>query len=171
TRTPDAEKKETYAIFIGRDRQMAVREASVIATDRARDLAVLRIAGAPLPTLKLGDSDRAREGWQLYFTGYPIGSVLGPVLLFRALAAAVIAKMENLWVAFGAAVAIGVVEEAVFFDAQRTSAVPPVLFAIVLVALVAQSRGTVSRAVDKAQSTWSAVREVRPIPPELAGVA
>ncbi|MEW5968204.1 MAG: serine protease [Pseudomonadota bacterium] len=77
TKAPDAEKKETYAIFIGRDRQMAVREASVIATDRARDLAVLRIAGDPLPTLKLGDSGRAREGWQLYFTGYPIGSVLG----------------------------------------------------------------------------------------------
>lgn len=77
TKTPDAEKKETYAIFIGRDRQMTVRKASVIATDHARDLVVLRIAGDPLPPLKLGDSERAREGWQLYFTGYPIGSVLG----------------------------------------------------------------------------------------------
>jgi S1-C subfamily serine protease len=73
----DTEKKETYAVFIGRDRQMAVRESSVVATDRARDLAVLRITGDPLPTLKLGDSDHAREGWQLFFTGYPIGSVLG----------------------------------------------------------------------------------------------
>ena len=105
-----------------------------------------------------------------FIVGPPIGSVLGPTLLFRALAAAVIAKMENLWVAFGAAVAIGVVEEAVFFDAQRTSAVAPVLFAIVLIALVAQSRGGVSRAVDKAQSTWSAIREVRPVPSELRGV-
>ena len=73
----DSEKKETHAIFIGRDRQMAARQAQLIATDRARDLALLKIVGDPLPALKLGDSGSAREGWQLYFTGYPIGSVLG----------------------------------------------------------------------------------------------
>jgi len=73
----DSEKKETHAVFIGRDRQMAVRSAKLIATDKARDLALLRIDGDPLSPLKLGDSDSVREGWQLYFTGYPIGSVLG----------------------------------------------------------------------------------------------
>ena len=56
---------------------MSVRAAEVVATDSARDLALLKISGNPIPTLKIGDSDRAREGWQLYFTGYPIGSVLG----------------------------------------------------------------------------------------------
>jgi S1-C subfamily serine protease len=74
---PDTEKKETFAVFVGRDRQMAVRPAQLIATDKARDLALLKIEGDPLPTLKLGDSARVREGWQLYFTGYPIGTVLG----------------------------------------------------------------------------------------------
>jgi S1-C subfamily serine protease len=73
----DSEKNETLAVFIGRDRQMTVRPATLIATDRARDLALLKIEGNPLPALKLGDSSTAREGWQLYFTGYPIGSVLG----------------------------------------------------------------------------------------------
>ncbi len=73
----DTEKKAVHAVFIGRDRQMAVRSARLVATDSARDLALLKIDGAPLPPLKLGDSARAREGWQLYFTGYPIGSVLG----------------------------------------------------------------------------------------------
>lgn len=73
----DTERRETHAVFIGRDREMTVRQARIVAHDRARDLVVLRIEGEPLPTLKLGDSDRAREGWQLYFTGYPIGSVLG----------------------------------------------------------------------------------------------
>jgi len=77
TKELDSEKKETHAVFIGRDRQMTVRSAKLIATDKARDLALLRIEGGPLPPLKLGDSDRVREGWQLYFTGYPIGSVLG----------------------------------------------------------------------------------------------
>ncbi len=77
SKTLDSEKRETHAVFIGHDRQMAVRAARLIATDKARDLALLKIEGDPLPALKLGDSDHAREGWQLYFTGYPIGSVLG----------------------------------------------------------------------------------------------
>lgn len=73
----NTEKNETFAVFIGRDRQMNVRSAQLVSIDKAHDLALLKIAGTPLPTLKLGDSTQAREGWQLYFTGYPIGSVLG----------------------------------------------------------------------------------------------
>ncbi len=73
----DSEKNETFAVFVGRDRQMTARPARLVAVDRTRDLALLQIEGAPLPALKLGDSDHAREGWQLYFTGYPIGSILG----------------------------------------------------------------------------------------------
>jgi len=73
----DSEKNETHAVFIGHDRKMEVRTAQLIATDKARDLALLKISGNPLPALRLGDSTTAREGWQLYFTGYPIGSVLG----------------------------------------------------------------------------------------------
>jgi S1-C subfamily serine protease len=77
TKPLDSEKQETRAVFLGRDRQMAVRTAQLIATDKAHDLALLKISGNPLSALKLGDSGSAREGWQLYFTGYPIGSVLG----------------------------------------------------------------------------------------------
>jgi S1-C subfamily serine protease len=73
----DSEKNENYAVFIGHDRQMTVRIAQIVATDKSRDLALLTIAGDPIPPLKLGDSSQVREGWQLYFTGYPIGSVLG----------------------------------------------------------------------------------------------
>ena len=61
----DSEKKEIHAVFMGRDRQMTVRPAKLIATDRARDLALLKIEGDPLPALKLGNSNTAREGWQL----------------------------------------------------------------------------------------------------------
>lgn len=73
----DSEKNEIHAVFLGRDRQIGVRPARLVATDSSRDLALLKIEGDPLPALKLGNSDLAREGAQLYFTGYPIGSVLG----------------------------------------------------------------------------------------------
>jgi len=74
----DSEKREMYAVFVGRGRQqISVRAAELVASDKVRDLALLKIAGDPLPPLKLGDSDKVREGWQLYFTGYPIGSILG----------------------------------------------------------------------------------------------
>ena len=77
TKTLDSEKKETWAVFSGRDRQMVVRNATIVARDKDRDLILLRIEGDPLPALKLAQSDTVREGSQLYFTGYPIGSVLG----------------------------------------------------------------------------------------------
>lgn len=74
----DSEKKETYAVFVGHGRQqISVRAAVLVASDKVRDLALLKITGDPLPPLKLGDSSQVREGWQLYFTGYPIGSILG----------------------------------------------------------------------------------------------
>ena len=41
------------------------------------DLALLRISGSALPTIKLGDSSTVHEGQMLAFTGYPIGMVLG----------------------------------------------------------------------------------------------
>ena len=53
------------------------RPAVVIATDAEHDLAVLRITGAPLTPLRLGDSGELREGQGLAFTGFPLGMVLG----------------------------------------------------------------------------------------------
>ena len=55
-----------------------VREAKQVAVDPGVDLALLKIGGAPLPSLKLRDSDTVREGQEVLMTGYPIGSVLGP---------------------------------------------------------------------------------------------
>ena len=77
TGTLDSEKNETWAVLTGRDRQMTVRNATIVRRDKARDLILLRIEGEPLPVLKLAQTDAVREGWQLYFTGYPIGSILG----------------------------------------------------------------------------------------------
>jgi len=55
-----------------------VRAARRIAEDAEHDLVVLAIEGSPLPALEVGDSSRVREGSALFFTGFPIGAVLGP---------------------------------------------------------------------------------------------
>ena len=54
-----------------------LRPARVIGRDPERDLALMQFDGAPLPALKLGDSDKAREGQMVGFTGFPIGGALG----------------------------------------------------------------------------------------------
>ncbi|HVM51977.1 MAG TPA: ABC transporter permease [Acidimicrobiales bacterium] len=102
--------------------------------------------------------------------GIPIGETLGPTLMLRAMAAAVIGRMENLTVTFFAAIGIGMIEQAVLWETGRTAAIDPVIFALVMIALVVQSRGIISRAVERGQSTWSSIKEVRPIPPELRDV-
>ncbi len=73
----DLDHNESWAVFLGQGREVRYRVATVIATDPAHDLAILRFEGGALPALKLGDVDKIREGDQLYFTGYPIGSILG----------------------------------------------------------------------------------------------
>lgn len=75
----DSAGREALAIAVparnGGEPQL--REARVLVTDRDHDLALLRIEGAALPALKLGDSEVVREGETVAFTGFPIGAVLG----------------------------------------------------------------------------------------------
>jgi len=53
------------------------RLAEVIARDPAHDLALLRLAGDPLPALRLGAREGVREGQAVALMGFPIGGVLG----------------------------------------------------------------------------------------------
>ena len=101
--------------------------------------------------------------------GLPIGSALGPSILIRALAAAVIGRMEKLPTIFVASVALGVLEATIIFTEQDASGakVDGILFLIVLAALMLQRRGRTARG-DEA-SAWQAARNVRPIPRELLG--
>lgn len=73
----DTENKETLGIVLGSANAVEFRAASVVALDREHDLAHLRLTGAPLPALKLGDSDNMREGQALALTGFPLGMALG----------------------------------------------------------------------------------------------
>jgi S1-C subfamily serine protease len=53
------------------------RRLTALGSDPEHDLAVLKMAGAPLPALPLRDSTTVAEGDLLLFTGFPIGTVLG----------------------------------------------------------------------------------------------
>ncbi|PZO19661.1 MAG: serine protease [Burkholderiales bacterium] len=54
-----------------------MRSVTVLETEPARDLALLRMEGPPGPAMRLGDSNKVREGDNLAFMGFPIGGVLG----------------------------------------------------------------------------------------------
>lgn len=107
---------------------------------------------------------------RLPIQGVSIGQVLGPSLLLRALAAAVIGRMESLPITVAAAIGLGVIEQVVFFETGRTIVADAVLFFVIIVALLLQRRPRLSRAEDVGASTWTITRDVRPIPRELQRV-
>ena len=73
----DAARLEYLAVFTGRGNSPEARQAVVVKTDEAHDLALLRIEGEPLPALSLGDSSRVRAGEEYAFTGFPLGVIFG----------------------------------------------------------------------------------------------
>lgn len=81
----DPARRETLAVVLpAKERdgpakdEVQARDARQIAVDPHVDLALLKIGGAPLPPLPLRESDTVREGQDVFFTGFPIGAVLGP---------------------------------------------------------------------------------------------
>ena len=56
---------------------MSVREAKELVVDRDVDLALLKVPGSALVALKIVPSEGVKEGQQVLFTGFPIGTVLG----------------------------------------------------------------------------------------------
>ncbi len=73
----DAANRERLVILAGHSSNPDPRDAVVLARDTVHDLAVLRIQGAAIPALALADSDRAREGQSMAFTGFPLAMALG----------------------------------------------------------------------------------------------
>ena len=101
--------------------------------------------------------------------GVPVDGTLGPVVLLYALAAAVIAKMDSVPVCLGAGIAIGMIDQASVFKTARNSLAGAIMLVLILAALLLQ-RGSLSRAQDSGVSSFSAVKEFRPIPSELRNI-
>ena len=100
------------------------------------------------------------------FAGSVSTALGGPTLLLPAIAAAVIARMESLPVAFGAGVGLGVLEQVVFWNTGKASTIDVAFLVVILLALLAQ-RGRLSRAEDADGGTWSMTEVFRRIPAEL----
>lgn len=78
----DIGKLETLAILLpassSESAKVDIREARPLAVDPGSDLALVRFEGSALPALRLHEGDDIREGRDIFLTGFPIGSVLGP---------------------------------------------------------------------------------------------
>jgi len=73
----DEAQKERLVVYSGSALNPQTHEARVVARDLEHDIALLRLSGAPLPALSLGDSNNIHEGATVAFTGLPLGMVLG----------------------------------------------------------------------------------------------
>ena len=87
--------------------------------------------------------------------GFITAETLGPVLLLRALAPAVVARMSSLPVALGAGVAIGVVDQVLVFNYPTSGVSEIVLLGVIVVALLFQARRG-ARVEDR--QDWGAVQ-------------
>jgi branched-chain amino acid transport system permease protein len=101
--------------------------------------------------------------------GLPVGVDVGPFVLLYALAAAVIARMESFSVALAAGVAIGILEQSLYFFSRDPSIASALMLPLLLIAMLAQ-RGHLSRGQDSGLSTWKQSTEFRPVPSELRGL-
>lgn len=95
---------------------------------------------------------------------------VGSNLLLPALAAAVLARFENLPVVVVSALALNVFQGTVYFVTGRNDISDLVQFAVILVGLLLQ-RQQLGRSQLGESGTWAATEEIRPVPPELAQLA
>jgi S1-C subfamily serine protease len=75
----DPRKQETLAVFVPglEGREPHGYRADKVVCDQHHDLCLLRIQGASLPPLRLGEAADVREGQLYAMTGFPLGLILG----------------------------------------------------------------------------------------------
>ncbi|MEA3056106.1 MAG: branched-chain amino acid transport system permease protein livM, partial [Actinomycetota bacterium] len=131
--------------------------------------AVLSAVAALLYAMVIGQSVLGAMGKSVQSSGGSsgLGEAIGVTVLLRALAAAVIARMERIPMAVAAALAISIFEQSVFWSLRQSALVDAVLLAVIIVALLAQ-RARFARVDETATSTWASTEEIRGIPSELA---
>lgn len=97
--------------------------------------------------------------------GFVTAGTFGPSLLLRALAAAVIARLDSLPVAFIAGMAVGEVEQLLLWNTRTGGTVDAALFILILFGLFFQPK--VSGRLEERTSNWGAVETWKRVDPEL----
>ncbi|MBI2710374.1 MAG: ABC transporter permease [Actinobacteria bacterium] len=101
--------------------------------------------------------------------GLPVGLALSYGILLRSLAALMLGRLTDLPAVAASAVALGVLELGVAWNASSPLLIDPILAAVVVLALVARRRSA-SRSEAGESSSWQAAADVRAIPRELAAL-
>lgn len=99
--------------------------------------------------------------------GANLTEVLGPALMVRALAAALVGGMTNLPLAFAAGIGLGVVEQITFSNFASGGVTELAVFALVMVMLVRQA-GALSRVRRRGDDDIGLIRPPRMLDAELA---
>ncbi|MGH9000359.1 MAG: ATP-binding cassette domain-containing protein, partial [Acidimicrobiia bacterium] len=102
--------------------------------------------------------------------GLTVDAAAGVTLLLPALAAAMVAGLESLPVAFAAGVGLGVVDQVVRWNVPAASATTVVFLGVILLALVVSAARRRTTRVDPEASSWSGAGALRPLPGVLAGL-
>lgn len=101
--------------------------------------------------------------------GLPIGATLSLGVLLRALTALLVGRLTDLPVIAGTAVALGVLELSVAFNASSPVVLDPILAGVVAVALLLRGFGAKhKRTADSDATSWRSADEVRPVPRVLS---
>ena len=105
--------------------------------------------------------------------GLPVGAALSLGLLLRALTALLLGRLTDLPVVAATAVALGVLELSIAFNASSSAVLDPILAGVVALALLLRGTyGRRSNRMDDSDATsWRSADEVRPVPAVLAMLA
>ncbi|MGH9038232.1 MAG: ABC transporter permease [Acidimicrobiia bacterium] len=153
------------AWFLNRTDAGVAMRAAAENTDRARLLGIPVRRLTTLVWVVAGGLSALTFILKAPFAGSAPGGLAGPTLLLPALAAAVLARMESLPVAFLAGAFLGVVEQLVLWNGNVPSAADLVFLIVILLGLLAR-RERVGRGTEE-QAAWSEVTVARPVPTEL----
>ncbi|HZQ26234.1 MAG TPA: ABC transporter permease [Acidimicrobiales bacterium] len=99
--------------------------------------------------------------------GFSATEAVGLPILMRGLAAATVARMESVGLAFGAGLALGVLDQLVFFYTGRSGLTDIVLLAVIVGTLLYRGEAN-RRTVAAEESSWEVADPVRPLPTEVA---
>lgn len=91
----------------------------------------------------------------------------GPTVLLPLLAAAVVARMESLPMAFGAGIGLGIMDQVVRWNNPGAPSLVYLVYLVIVVGALLLQRDKLSRAHDTGASSWNAVAVVKPVPREL----